>query len=57
MLRIYCEYGDEESFARCRRQLAASLKVHHGAFAFERVDRIPTTGSGKIDYQTLAGRP
>ena len=55
-LCIYCEYGDEESFAQYRQELAARLRVHYAAFAFERVTKLPTTPSGKIDYQTLAGR-
>jgi long-chain acyl-CoA synthetase len=55
-LRIYCEYGDDESFAQYRRELAAKLKVNHKAFVFERVEQLPTTTSGKIDYQNLASR-
>jgi acyl-CoA synthetase (AMP-forming)/AMP-acid ligase II len=55
-LCIYCEYGDEESFAQYRQELARRLKVHYAAFAFERVSKLPTTTSGKIDYQSLAGR-
>lgn len=53
---VYCEYGDEELFAQYRHELAAKLRVHYGAFAFERVGKLPTTTSGKIDYQNLAGR-
>ncbi len=56
-LRIYCEHGDEETFAGYQRDLAARLRIHHSAFAFQRVDVLPTTSSGKIDYQTLAGIP
>jgi acyl-CoA synthetase (AMP-forming)/AMP-acid ligase II len=52
-LCIYCEYGDEEAFARYRRELAAQLKVNYEAFAFERVSKLPTTSSGKIDYGSL----
>jgi acyl-CoA synthetase (AMP-forming)/AMP-acid ligase II len=52
-LCIYCEYGDEELFAQYRQELAAKLKVHYGAFIFERVTKLPTTTSGKIDYQSL----
>jgi acyl-CoA synthetase (AMP-forming)/AMP-acid ligase II len=56
-LRIYCEYGDAESFAQYRSELAARLKVNFSAFAFERVPKLPVTSSGKIDYQRLASRP
>src|ERR1044071_4497688 len=52
-LCIYCEYGDEESFARYRRELAAQLKVNYEAFAFERVTKLPMTSTGKIDYGSL----
>jgi long-chain acyl-CoA synthetase len=55
-LCIYCEYGDDRSFAQYQQELAARLKVHYAAFAFERVDKLPTTTSGKIDYQSLASR-
>jgi acyl-CoA synthetase (AMP-forming)/AMP-acid ligase II len=55
-LCVYCEYGDEESFAQYRHELAARLKVHYTAFAFERVAKLPVTTSGKIDYLNLASR-
>lgn len=54
-LLIYCEHGDEESFARYRMDLAAKLKVNHLALQFRRLERLPVTSSGKIDYQALAG--
>jgi len=56
-LRIYCEHGDEELFAIYQRELAARLRIHYTAFAFERIDRIPVTSAGKIDYQNLAALP
>lgn len=52
-LLIYCEYGNEEMFARCRKELAASLKVNHNAFHFFRIEQLPITASGKIDYARL----
>jgi len=55
-LRIYCEYGDEKSFAQYQRELAARLKVNFSAFVFERVEKLPTTKRGKIDYQRLTSR-
>ena len=55
-LCIYCEYGDDESFAQYRQELAVRLKVHYASFTFERVSKLPTTTSGKIDYQSLASR-
>ncbi|MGH9628214.1 MAG: AMP-binding protein [Bryobacteraceae bacterium] len=52
-LLIYCEYGNEEMFARCRKELAANLKVNHNAFHFVRIEQLPVTASGKIDYARL----
>jgi acyl-CoA synthetase (AMP-forming)/AMP-acid ligase II len=52
-LRIFCEYGDDALFEQYRRALADQLQIHYLAFEFIRVERLPTKGSGKIDYQTL----
>ncbi len=52
-LRIFCEYGDEPLFEQYRRDLAGQLQIHYQAFEFVRVTKLPTTGSGKIDYQSL----
>jgi acyl-CoA synthetase (AMP-forming)/AMP-acid ligase II len=54
-LLIFCEHGDEESHARYRMDLAAKLKVNHRALEFHRLEHIPMTTSGKVDYQALAG--
>ena len=51
-LNIFCEF-EESLFALCRDQLASKLRVHAGAFAFQHIDRLPTNGSGKIDYAAL----
>jgi long-chain acyl-CoA synthetase len=51
-LNIYCEF-DEALFPGCRQELAAKLRVHHAAFVFHRVDRLPVTSAGKIDYRAL----
>jgi len=56
-IRIYCEHGDADVFAVYQRELAAKLRIHYSAFSFERVDRLPVTSTGKIEYQTLAGLP
>jgi len=55
-LLIYCEYGEAEDFARYRQDLAAKLRVHHSAFKFLRVEQIPTTPSGKINYPALTAK-
>jgi acyl-CoA synthetase (AMP-forming)/AMP-acid ligase II len=52
-LRIFCEYGDATAFAGYQRDLASRLQINYLAFEFVRVDKLPTQGSGKIDYQAL----
>ncbi len=56
-LCIYCEHGDEQAFELYRRELAVRLRIHHSAFAFVRLESLPVTGNGKIDYQKLASLP
>ncbi len=56
-LRIFCEYGDDASFERYRKELAATLQINHRAFEFLRIEKLPTKGSGKIDYQSLLNLP
>jgi len=51
-LSIYCEF-DEELFPACRAELASKLRIHAHAFHFQRIERIPTHASGKIDYSSL----
>jgi long-chain acyl-CoA synthetase len=51
-LSIFCEF-EESLFPICRDELASKLRVHARAFQFHRVDRLPTTGAGKIDYSAL----
>jgi hypothetical protein len=52
-LLIFCEYGSAEEFGRIRQELAIKLMVHHSAFQFFRLERIPMTSNGKIDYSQL----
>jgi acyl-coenzyme A synthetase/AMP-(fatty) acid ligase len=53
-LHIFCEYGTPPALAALHRQLASSLKLNHAAFEFNRIERLPTTQNGKIDYVALA---
>jgi hypothetical protein len=55
-LVIFCEQGDATDYSRYRQELAAKLQVHHQAFEFRRIERLPLNASGKIDYQDLTGR-
>lgn len=52
----YCEYGDEASLQGLRMELSRSLSVHHSALELRRVEALPRTANGKIDYASLEGR-
>jgi acyl-CoA synthetase (AMP-forming)/AMP-acid ligase II len=56
-LRIFCEYGDDAAFEHHRKELAAKLQINYRAFEFVRIEKLPTKGSGKIDYQSLLDHP
>ena len=53
---IFCEFGTEAAHSEIRAALAAKLKIHHSAFEFRRVDRLPTKDTGKINYEDLLER-
>jgi hypothetical protein len=53
-LVIHCEWGDPENFAAVARQLATEMLVNHSAFVFRRVETLPLTASGKVDYPLLS---
>ena len=55
-LVIFCETGDSEVFSENRRALARKLRLHHRAFEFRRVDSLPLSANGKIDYAQLNAR-
>ncbi len=46
----FCAFGTPESVDRLGRDVASRLRVHPSALRFRRVETIPTTASGKIDY-------
>lgn len=50
---IFCEFGTEAAHQEIRAALAAKLKIHHRAFEFRRIDRLPVKGTGKISYEDL----
>ena len=50
---VFCEFGTEVSLRDLRRELARTMRVHFRALRFRRVDAIPTSSSGKIDYERL----
>jgi acyl-CoA synthetase (AMP-forming)/AMP-acid ligase II len=49
----FCQFGTDESVAKLARMMAHDLRVHHSAVRLRRVPEIPTTSSGKVDYQQL----
>jgi acyl-coenzyme A synthetase/AMP-(fatty) acid ligase len=53
-LIVYCEFGDAAQLAGLHTEISAKLKLHKSALDFRRIDRLPTTGSGKTDYTQLA---
>jgi acyl-CoA synthetase (AMP-forming)/AMP-acid ligase II len=55
-LLLFCEYGDADQFQGYARELSAKLKVHAGAFQFHRIEQLPLTANGKLDYARLEGR-
>ena len=53
-LLIFCEYGEDPDHARYAQALGETLKIHPSLFAFRRVESLPLTANGKIDYRKLA---
>ncbi len=49
----FCAFGTAQELDDLGRRLAQRLRLHHSAFRFRRVEAIPTTGSGKIDYRVV----
>jgi len=46
----FCAFGTDKSLADLARALARRYRLHPSALQFRRVEAIPTTESGKIDY-------
>lgn len=53
LIVAYCEYGDDAWLQQLRMELARSLTIHHSALELRRVDALPRTSNGKIDYPAL----
>lgn len=50
---IFCEFGNEEKLQSVRSELATRLRINSSAFQFRRIDQLPITVGGKIDYEQL----
>ncbi len=53
LIVAYCEFGDEDSLQQLRIQLSRALSLHHQSIRLVRIDALPRTSSGKIDYGSL----
>lgn len=53
-IHIFCTDGSEHQFGALSRRVAAATGLHRSVFHFTRVDAIPRTSSGKVDYQHLS---
>lgn len=54
LLHVFCEEPDAVTLDRWRLELAQHLRLHHQSFRFHSIAALPTSSSGKIDYQALA---
>ncbi len=50
---VFCAFGTPDEVRQLGRTVAACFRLHHTGLEFRRVDAIPTTGSGKIDYHRV----
>jgi len=53
----FCEFGGEELYGRLRRELAQAYQINHAAFELRKIEALPLTGNGKIDYDKLPHGP
>ena len=51
----FCAFGDPAEVDELGRLIAARLRIHHTGLRFRRVDLIPSTDSGKVDYAAVQG--
>jgi acyl-CoA synthetase (AMP-forming)/AMP-acid ligase II len=49
----FCAFGTQDEIDQLGRSMSASLRIHHSGLKFRRVDVIPTTESGKVDYRRV----
>lgn len=49
----FCEYGDDDLLQRLRMELSRGLSLHYSAIQIRRIDALPRTPSGKVDYAAL----
>jgi acyl-CoA synthetase (AMP-forming)/AMP-acid ligase II len=49
----FCGFGTEESLRQTASEMARGYRLHPSAIHLQRVEMIPTTGSGKTDYREV----
>ena len=49
----FCEFGTNDSVAALAQTVARDFRIHQSAVRFRRVEAIPTTSAGKVDYQLV----
>jgi acyl-CoA synthetase (AMP-forming)/AMP-acid ligase II len=49
----FCVFGTDESLAALALTVAREYRLHHSAVRLRRVDAIPTSSAGKIDYRQV----
>ncbi|MCP4895422.1 MAG: AMP-binding protein [bacterium] len=52
---LFCEHGTADDMESYRRRLLEELALHPTAVEVRRIDKLPTTSRGKIDYGELEG--
>jgi acyl-CoA synthetase (AMP-forming)/AMP-acid ligase II len=52
-LWAFCAFGTDASLLELRASLARRYRLHRSALNLRRVDAIPTSTSGKVDYATI----
>jgi long-chain acyl-CoA synthetase len=52
-IRAFCAFESDEAVTEARDALARRFRVHRDALRFQRVDEIPVTEAGKVDYQQV----
>jgi long-chain acyl-CoA synthetase len=52
-LWAFCAFGTPGEVEQLGRSVAARLRIHYSGLRFRRVEAIPTTSTGKIDYRRV----
>jgi acyl-CoA synthetase (AMP-forming)/AMP-acid ligase II len=53
-LLVFCTFGDDTTLQALRMDLAQRLRVHHSGLELRRVESLPISANGKIDYKRLS---